>query len=169
MGNRAHRIPDRLPPKADDQKALVDFLVEASFSEQREESTSKGVTPEPARPPPVTRPAQCWELYVDDATSKAGSGAGILLVALEQTEFEKALRFDFPATNNQAEYEAVIAGLEFALDIGVKAITAYSDSQLVVNQVRGEYGVVNPTLVKYCFATRNLLPRFEFYEMIQID
>lgn len=79
----------------------------------------------------MIRPALYWELYVDGAASKTGSGAGIMLVAPEQTEFEKTLRFNFPTTNNQAEYEAVIAGLKLALDMGVKAITVYNDSQLV--------------------------------------
>lgn len=50
-----------------------------------------------------------------------------------------ALRLEFAATNNDAEYEAVIAGLELALEIGVGSLCLRSDSQLIVNQIMGEF------------------------------
>ena len=46
------------------------------------------------------------------------------------------LRLQFPATNNEAEYEALIAGLCLAKEMGLQQLKVYSDSQLVVNQVR---------------------------------
>lgn len=55
---------------------------------------------------------QQWTLYVDGASSTDGSGAGLLLSDPTGIELTYALRFDFTATNNEAEYEALIAGLE---------------------------------------------------------
>ena len=49
-----------------------------------------------------------------------------------------ALRLEFAATNNDAEYEAVIAGLELSLEIGVGSLCLHSDSQLIANQILGE-------------------------------
>lgn len=54
-----------------------------------------------------------------------------------------------PCTNNEAEYEALIAGLELALKKGIRQIRVYGDSQLIISQVTGEYRVLKPELVKY--------------------
>ncbi|GKE15469.1 reverse transcriptase domain-containing protein, partial [Tanacetum coccineum] len=66
-----------------------------------------------------------------------GSGAGLILTNPEGMEFTYALRFRFNATNNEAEYEALIAGLKIAEQIGVKNLQANVDSRLVANQVNG--------------------------------
>ncbi|XP_016192123.1 uncharacterized protein LOC107633004 [Arachis ipaensis] len=59
-----------------------------------------------------------WELYVGGSSNKVGSGAGIILVNEEGTQIEVSLKFDFSTSNNQAEYEALIAGLKLAKEIG---------------------------------------------------
>ena len=53
--------------------------------------------------------------------------------------FHCAIRFNFSASNNEAEYEALLAGLRLARDMNIKVLDIYSDSKLVVNQVLGEY------------------------------
>ena len=55
----------------------------------------------------------------------------------------------FPASNNQAEYEALLRGMEMARKMGITHLVAHSDSQLVVRQVLGEYGTIEPILMKY--------------------
>ena len=60
-----------------------------------------------------------------------------------------ALKFGFEASNNEAEYEALIAGLKLARDIGAKRIKALSDSMLVVQQVRGEYETKGESMTIY--------------------
>ncbi|GKB99041.1 reverse transcriptase domain-containing protein [Tanacetum coccineum] len=64
-----------------------------------------------------------------------GFGAGLILTNLEGAEFNYALRFRFDATNNEAEYEALIAGLRIAKQMGVKNLQTNMDSRLVANQV----------------------------------
>ncbi|GJU05017.1 reverse transcriptase domain-containing protein [Tanacetum coccineum] len=61
-----------------------------------------------------------WILFTDRSSCAAGSGAGLILTNPEGTEFTYALRFSFEATNNEAEYEALIAGLRIAEQMGVK-------------------------------------------------
>ena len=54
-------------------------------------------------------------------------------------KFHSTLRFEFEASNNEAEYEALFAGIRMTTELKAKAIHCYSHSQLVINQVRGEY------------------------------
>ncbi|RDY10137.1 Retrovirus-related Pol polyprotein, partial [Mucuna pruriens] len=67
-----------------------------------------------------------------------GSGAGIILEGLDGILIKQSLHFDFRASNNQAEYEALLAGMRLALEIEAKRLTVKSDSKLVTGQVSGE-------------------------------
>ena len=78
-----------------------------------------------------------WELYVDGAVNQRGSGVGLVLVSPEKITIEKSLRLSFSATNNEAEYEALLMGMMMVQKMGGKAVKVFSDSKLVVGQVRG--------------------------------
>ena len=69
-----------------------------------------------------------WKLYVDGSSNTHGSGARIVVTTPEGDSVECALRFDFKATNNQAEYEALIAGLKVCTALGADEIEVFSDS-----------------------------------------
>ena len=72
---------------------------------------------------------------MDGASSALGTGAGIVVITPEGIKLEHSFRLGFKASNNEAEYEALLAELRVILDLGAKEVEAYSDSQLVVNQV----------------------------------
>nr|GEX63003.1 reverse transcriptase domain-containing protein [Tanacetum cinerariifolium] len=76
-----------------------------------------------------------WTLFTDGSSCVDGSGAGLVLTNPKGAEFTYALRFRFDVTNNEAEYEALIAGLRIAEQMGVKNLQANVDSRLVANQV----------------------------------
>nr|GEZ91790.1 reverse transcriptase domain-containing protein [Tanacetum cinerariifolium] len=78
-----------------------------------------------------------WTLFTDGLSCVDGSGARLILTNPDRVEFTYALRFQFAASNNEAEYEALIAGLRIATQMGVKNIQANVDSKLVANQVLG--------------------------------
>ena len=104
----------------DAQKAqfLADFIIEYMGSQEPED---KG------------RPV--WLLHVDDSSTAGRSGAGLVLRGPQgpnEAKISNALKFGFQASNNEAEYEALIAGLKLAKDVGVEKIEIYSDSMLVV-------------------------------------
>ena len=80
-----------------------------------------------------------WELYVDGAFNENGAGGGVILISPEGHRIHSALRFKFDASNNEAEYEALLAGLCIARELKVENLAIVSDSQLVVNQILGEY------------------------------
>ncbi|GJZ10268.1 reverse transcriptase domain-containing protein [Tanacetum coccineum] len=78
-------------------------------------------------------------LYTDGASNNEGSGAGLILVAPDDVEYSYALRLNFSNSNNDAEYEALLAGLRIAKEMQVKDIHTFVDSKLVASQVEGSY------------------------------
>ncbi|XP_072077721.1 uncharacterized protein [Arachis hypogaea] len=80
-----------------------------------------------------------WSIHVDGASNREGSGAGILLKEGDKVIAEQALQFRFNASNNQVEYEALLAGLKLAQELKIPRVTVYCDSSLVVHQVKGEF------------------------------
>ncbi|XP_012839272.1 PREDICTED: uncharacterized protein LOC105959678 [Erythranthe guttata] len=96
------------------------------------------------------------------------SGAGIVLTNPGGDEFEYAQRFESIASNNVAEYEALIAGIRLALAAGARKLLIQSDSQIVVNQVLGVYEAKEDTMAKYLALTHTLLSKFESYEIKQV-
>ncbi|KAL0313505.1 UNVERIFIED_CONTAM: Ribonuclease HI [Sesamum radiatum] len=89
-----------------------------------------------------------WLLHVDGSSNANNGGAGVLLRSPDGVEMEMAARLSFPATNNEAEYEALVLGLQLALEMGVKEISMCTDSQLVAMQVEGSYETREQTMVE---------------------
>ncbi|RDX87782.1 Tf2-9, partial [Mucuna pruriens] len=83
-----------------------------------------------------------WFLSVDGSSNHTGSGVGVILEGLIGAFIEQSLHFEFKASNNQVEYEAL-------LELGVRKLTVKSDSKLVTGQVNGEYQAKDPQLAKY--------------------
>ena len=100
-------------------QALADSIAEFSHApDERPE-----VAPGPSVPE-ITR----WGLYVDRSSNDGGSGADLILINPEGHRMPCALRFEFKASNNEAEYEALIAGLKLAKEMKVESLEIFSDS-----------------------------------------
>ncbi|GJZ20910.1 reverse transcriptase domain-containing protein [Tanacetum coccineum] len=112
----------------DSQRADVSRL--HSFERPEEDSLDTPMEEEEELPEP-------WILFTDGSSCTDDSEAGLILTNPEGMEFTYALRFRFDATNNEAEYEALIVGLRIAEQMGVKNLQANVDSRLVANQVNG--------------------------------
>ena len=113
-------------------------------------------------------PREVWKLYVDGSGTNTVSGAGIILITPTGYKFHTALRFKFEASNNEAEYEALLAGLRMAVELKAGAIHCYSDSLLVVNQILGEYQARGSRSAAYLKKVQNTLDHFEYYTVEQI-
>ena len=98
-----------------------------------------------------------WELFVDGASNESGAGAGVILVSPEGHRIHSALRFKFDASNNEAEYEALLAGLRIARELKVENLGIVSDSQLVVNQILGEYQARGVRMATYLAKAQEFL------------
>ena len=79
-----------------------------------------------------------WKVYVDGVANQKGSGVGLILISPEKLVVEKSLRLGFSATNNEAEYEALLEGMSIIHRIEGRSVTIFSDSRLVVGQVKSE-------------------------------
>ena len=104
-------------------------------------STSKPVRQKSRRfhPNKESTPDDWWSLHVDRASHSSGSGVGLLLKAPTGERLEQSIRLDFPASNNEAEYEAILSGLGLAITLNASKVKIHNDSQLVVGQIRKEY------------------------------
>lgn len=94
-------------------------------------------------------PSRSWTLYVDGSSTMEMSGEGVILINPEGFKIQQAIKFSFSATNNEAEYKAIIAGLKLAVELETKIIDIYSDSQLVVKQVTRDSKVHNEKMGYY--------------------
>ena len=109
-----------------------------------------------------------WKLSVDGALNAQGSGAGLILTSPEGIDIEYALRFGFQASNNEAEYEAVITGLNLAHSLEVDQLEVYSDPQLVVRQIEDTYEDKSGRMILYLKHVRDLLKKFAMVQVRHI-
>ncbi|KAL0417082.1 UNVERIFIED_CONTAM: hypothetical protein Slati_3540100 [Sesamum latifolium] len=111
---------------------------------------------------------QKWLLHVDGSSTTQGSGAGIVITTPQGEDLEFAIKFDFKASNNEAEYEALVIGMRMAHEAGARHLLAYSDSQLVVKQVEGTYEVKEESMIQYLQQITDLKTKFHHFQIIQI-
>ncbi|XP_074300490.1 uncharacterized protein LOC141631764 [Silene latifolia] len=90
-----------------------------------------------------------WQMYFDGAARKDGAGAGVVFVTPQNHLMPYSFTLTQLCSNNMAEYQALILGLQMAIEIGVGDMDIYGDSKLVVNQVLGEYEVKKEDLIPY--------------------
>ena len=136
-------------------QVLVDFVMEFTSAEPVENAQT-----------PTDLPI--WKLFVDGATNAQGSEAGLILTSLEGIDIEYALRFGFQASNNEAEYEAVIAGLNLAHSLEIDQLEVCSDSQLVVRQIEDTYEAKSGIMILYLKKERDLLKKFVLVQVRHI-
>lgn len=105
-----------------------------------------------------------WTVHVDGSSNKKRGRAGIVLQSNMRMIVEKSLRFGFPATNKQAEYEARITGLITAQDLRAKEILVCCDSMLVVSQANDDAQVRDSILKQYLARVRQLMLNFDKVE-----
>ncbi|XP_076934168.1 uncharacterized protein LOC143600328 [Bidens hawaiensis] len=111
---------------------------------------------------------QIWSLFTDGASSSEGSGACLRLVNPEGHEFTYAIKLDFKSTNNEAEYEAFLAGLRIAKKLGVKHLEARVDSMLIAGQINGKYESKNDIMASYVSQAKDLMLQFSSCKVIHI-
>ena len=128
-------------------------------------------TPEAAEltlvaPPPPN--GDFWHLHVDYTSNYKGSGTGVVLVTPDGLMLEQAITLDFKASNNEAEYEALLAGPRVAKDLVVKKIAIHSNSQLITSQATKEYTAKHLMIAQYLEKVRKQLEAFKTYTLTQV-
>ena len=105
---------------------------------------------------------------MDGAANQRGSGVGLVLVSPEKITIEKFLWMSFSATNNEAEYEVLLIGKMMVQKMGRKTVKVFSDSKLVVGQVRGDLEARDPRMQEYLGQVKSIQTKFEFFELSHI-
>ena len=93
---------------------------------------------------------------------------GLVLILPEKIIIEKSLRLDFSATNNKAEYEALMMGMAMVQRMSGKSIKIFSDSRLVVSQVKGEFEAKDERMQGHLSQVKCLQSEFESFDLLHI-
>ncbi len=107
-------------------------------------------------------------MYFDGSLMKTGAGVGLLFISPLGKHLRYVLRLHFPASNNVAEYEALVNGLRIAIELGVRRLDARCDSQLVIDQVMKNSHCRDPKMESYCDEVRRLEDKFYGLELNHI-
>ena len=113
-------------------QAVTDFIVEFTNIE------GQGVEEHPQ-----------WSIYTDRSFNRRASGSSIVLRSLEGDKIKCRVHLDFPMTNNEAEYEALVAGLDLAKTARATSVVVYYNFQVVTSQVNGDYECKGKRIKKY--------------------
>jgi hypothetical protein len=123
-----------VPRKAIKSQVLVDFVAEWVDTQ---------LPTAPIQP-------ELWTMYFDGLVMKTGAGAGLLFISPLGKHLRYVLRLHFPASNNVAEYEALVNGLRITIELGVRRLDAHGDSQLVIDQVMKNSHYRDRKMEAYC-------------------
>ncbi|XP_077221922.1 uncharacterized protein LOC143855727 [Tasmannia lanceolata] len=175
------------PRPAIKAQVLADFVAECTIPQQfiDSEAVQPPVAEEAAPKECITKGAEIeivhlpakqdfttssliWEVHVDASSNKSGCGAGLVLTGPDDFTTDYALRFGFRTSNNEAEYEALLAGMSITIQTGAQNLKSYCDSQLVANQIQGVYEARDERMIKYLAKVCRLASKFKSFEVIRI-
>ncbi|KAA0032588.1 uncharacterized protein E6C27_scaffold43053G00550 [Cucumis melo var. makuwa] len=108
-----------------------------------------------------TEVVEPWTMYFDGAARMSGAGPGIVLISPEKHMLPYSSALAELCSNNVAEYQALIIGLQMVLEIGVSFIEIYGDSKLIINQLSLQDDVKHEDLKPYFTYARQLMERFD--------
>ncbi|KAL2235347.1 UNVERIFIED_CONTAM: Retrovirus-related Pol polyprotein from transposon, partial [Sesamum indicum] len=111
---------------------------------------------------------QKWMLHVDGSSNLTNGGAGIWIQGPEGVEIEVAARLSFPVTNNEAEYEDLILGLQLAHEVGARKLEVFTGSQLVALQMKGMYETRDRIKTSYREIPKTWMDKFDSCAIQQV-
>ncbi|KAI3747104.1 hypothetical protein L6452_09549 [Arctium lappa] len=150
---------DFKPKTAIKSQVLADFI--SDFSPELESTmTSDKIV--------ATLHDTAWTLDVDGSANIRGTGLGVVLQSPQGGKMVYSIRCDFKATNNEAEYEALIAGIKIARELGATRLHVRSDSSLVVNQINGEFAAKDSRMIAYYKIVKEEAKKFSHFVIEQI-
>nr|KYP55434.1 Transposon Ty3-G Gag-Pol polyprotein [Cajanus cajan] len=140
------------PLKAVKGQVLADFLADHS-------NESKEILYLTTKP---------WQLYFDGSKHESGAGIGLLILNPQGLPTKVSLKMNKKYSNNETEYQALIAGLEILMELGARNVLIRGDSQLVVKQLTQEYKCLNERLIELKDRVVQLLNTFDEVELQHI-
>ena len=132
---------------------MVDFIAEFSPNQSELDEVDK---------------VRKWIVNVDDSFTLYVGGIGIILKSPEGDKLKYLARLQYQTTNNKAEYEALLKGLELAKSLGVESVVVHGDSQLIINQVNGMCEAKEGWMKKYLNRVRQFVMKFKEVSFVQL-
>ena len=108
-----------------------------------------------------------WSIYTNGSSNRRVGGAGVVIQTPQGDKIQCMIQLDFPTTNNEAEYEALVAGLDLAKAAGAESIVVHCDSQVVMSHINGDYECKNDRMKRYLEKVKYRISDLEV-EFIQI-
>ncbi|CAL8096161.1 unnamed protein product [Prunus armeniaca] len=150
----------RLLRPAEKGQAIADFIFELTPSVASELANPDAGEPGEQDAERFDPSVPLWILHVDGSANQQGCGADLVLTTLDGAKVEYAFRFNFRTSNNEAEYEALLAGLRLAKSMSAEHISIYSDSQPTA-----DFAAKDASMSAYLSTTHQLLQKFQAYEI----
>ncbi|XP_050290234.1 uncharacterized protein LOC126728462 [Quercus robur] len=133
-------------------QALADFIAEFTLPDE------EGTTDEVDK----------WTIQTDGSSAQKRGGVGVVITTPDGEVMKYGVQLEFPATNNEAEYEGILTALRLGKALGAKNLLVQSDSKLVIGQINGEYEAKEERMQKYLKLTRILIQEFDTVDFVQI-
>jgi ribonuclease HI len=108
-------------------------------------------------------------LFFDGSASRESQDVGIVLISLRAVIFEQSVRLKYFCTNNQAEYEAILFGLQVLSSMGVKHVEAFGDSLLVMQQIAGTFQCLDESLNAYLDKCLKIITLFDNFTVQHVS
>jgi hypothetical protein len=118
--------------------------------------------------PPKEKALKYWTVNFDGSLQLQGAGVGILVTSPKGETFKYLMQMHFPASNNTAEYEALLHGLRIAMALGIRRLKVLGDSMLVINQANKEWSCLDDKMLLYCQELCKLENNFDGLEYLHI-
>jgi ribonuclease HI len=109
-----------------------------------------------------------WGLYFDGSICSKGQGARCVIISPSSVYIDLSIRLEFACTNNQVEYESLLHGLEYLRDLGVRDIDVFGDSNLIMQQIRGDRQCLDGVLNSYRDRCLDIIKLFDTFSMKHI-
>jgi ribonuclease HI len=171
FGNFTPHVSDIPPTQKSKMIFQVDLLAATEGSILCQDSPS-GVADKEDESEKIARheevsnfPPQIWTLYFDGSKSQEGSGAGCILIDPKGKQNFLSCRLEFECTNNTVEYEALVQGLKKAIDLNIKELKVFGDSEIIVRQVKNTIHCNSPHLRNYQQEVHRLIDNFEAFNI----
>ena len=148
-------------------QVLVDLVIEFAESLLEEKIEKQNVDKKSVGLVSLQEPLS-WRVYADGAANQRGLGVGLVITSPEMIVIEKSLRLGFSATNNETEYETLLVGMAIVQKTGGRTVEMFSNSRLVVGQIKGELEARDPRMQEYLNQVRCLQSEFESFTLLQI-
>jgi ribonuclease HI len=109
-----------------------------------------------------------WKIYFDGFSCKEGQGIGVFLFSPNGMCYEASVRLEYYCTNNQAEYNDLLFGLQVMELVGAKHVEAFGDSELMVQQVAGVYKCLDGSLNRHLYSCLDIVANFDNFAIRHI-